>query len=603
MNYINEQMVPDSNPHEEEQLNESKIGISEQKREKQDSTYQETLPDQFATNNLTNQSDFPTRIAGKDRFEVAVKISSKWDKADTVVLVNYSTFKEALTVSPLAYKYNAPILFTHPDYLTEITKKEIKRLRAKEVIIIGEVKNISNNVVDELRKKEKLNVKRISGKDQIEIAENIAKEVGISNTIVVVNANNYFDILTIAPYASINGTPILLAYQNSMRASTKKLIMNSNVQNTIIVGGEQSISKEIEKFMPSPKRIFQKTYSASINEIASIMGNKLENFYVISRDSLVEGLTGASLAGKNNGVLLLSGKNSLSTTALRLLKKHNKPVTILGGTGAVSDNIISSIIDNTSSNRPILYFVPHEDDEILSFGVNIRNELSKGRDVHLVLMSSGDDSKSRDLINGIFDNESTSGEIKGQKYWCMWHQRYHNPGQENYMHGHLTRKKYGIRRKEEFNRGSRTLGVPTNNIHANPIPSNLMSREKIRGHIRSYIRKYPNAEIRTMSWFDGQSFHALIGETIRDMQRNGELKHYQVKYITSIYTDRFYPVKNPNETYKVVLNQNSDLTYLNNAIYEYTRFEPRFGYYAIGYHSVPTQFDSLKKSPYTKFHY
>lgn len=604
-NQLNQQVVTNTNPYEEEQLNESKVGVPEQEEKKKDFINQEPSPEQPPTNFLektplsNTEMNFPTRLAGKDEFEVAVNISGKWNRANSVILVNNATYKDVLTVTPLAFKLDAPILFTKAGSLPEITRNEINRLKAKEVIIIGGTNSIATNVADELRDKEKLSVKRISGKDQIQIAENIALEVGISNTVVITYVDNYADILTIAPYAASKGVPILLTYRNNMRESTKKLIMNNNVQNTIIFGGD--ISKEMEKVLPSPKRIYNRNYDAVVNEIISTAGNKFEHFYVVSKDSLVEGLPGAILAAKNDGMLLLTRKTSLPQAVVRLIKKYNKPMTILGGTTVLNDNVVSSIIDNTPSNRPILYFVPHEDDEILSFSVNIRNELTNGRDVHLILISSGDDSGARDIINGISDDEST--RIKGLKFWCTWHQHYHNPSLENYMHGHLTRKKFGIRRKEEFIRGSKALGVATDHIHANPIPSDVMSREKIQGRIRSYLKKYPNAEIRSMSWFDGQSFHALIGEILREMQRNGELKYYQVKYITSIYTDRFYPVKNPNETYKLVVKKNADLIYLNNAIYEYMRFEPRKGYYAIGYHSVPSQFDSLKKSPYTKFHY
>ena len=87
-------------------------------------------------------------IIGKDRIDTAVKISKDgWSSAETVILVNDSAIPDALTATPIAFAKNAPILLTGKAGLNKATAEEIKRLGAKEVIMIGGDAVLSAKVV------------------------------------------------------------------------------------------------------------------------------------------------------------------------------------------------------------------------------------------------------------------------------------------------------------------------------------------------------------------------------------------------------------------------------------------------------------------------
>ena len=78
------------------------------------------------------------QLVGSNRTDTAVKISKDgWNSAETVILVNDSAIPDALTATPLAFAKNAPILLTGKGGLTKATANEIKRLGAKNVILIG----------------------------------------------------------------------------------------------------------------------------------------------------------------------------------------------------------------------------------------------------------------------------------------------------------------------------------------------------------------------------------------------------------------------------------------------------------------------------------
>src|SRR5690606_2671706 len=92
------------------------------------------------------------RLAGDDRYRTAVAISQEgWKSADTVVLATGADFPDALAGGPLAYQQNAPILLTRPASLFEATEKEIVRLKAKKVIILGSTTAVSKAVEKKLK--------------------------------------------------------------------------------------------------------------------------------------------------------------------------------------------------------------------------------------------------------------------------------------------------------------------------------------------------------------------------------------------------------------------------------------------------------------------
>ncbi len=65
-------------------------------------------------------------------------------------------------------------------------------------------------------------------------------------TIVLVSGENYPDALAASGIAGIKDAPILLTEKDNIPKSVKKYIREKNIKNIIIVGGENSISSNIE---------------------------------------------------------------------------------------------------------------------------------------------------------------------------------------------------------------------------------------------------------------------------------------------------------------------------------------------------------------------
>ncbi|TCS83344.1 cell wall-binding repeat-containing protein [Tepidibacillus fermentans] len=292
------------------------------------------------------------RLAGKDRFETAVEVSKKgWSSADTVILAHYNGYADALTATPLAYKQNGPILLTETNRLTPVTKSEIQRLHAKNVIIVGGDGVVSPTVANEL-KNMNINVKRLGGKDRFDTALQIAQQLGTVDTSIIAYGRNFPDALTIGSYAAQNGYPILLVEKDTIPTKTAEALREKNIKKTIIVGGPGVISSNVYNKIPSPRRIYGNDRFGTAVAVVKNLNMSTAKMYIATGMNFADALTGAVLAAKENAPLLLTYKDKLPTETLNLIKeKKVTTFTILGGTGVVSNTLLSktslSILENS----------------------------------------------------------------------------------------------------------------------------------------------------------------------------------------------------------------------------------------------------------------
>ncbi|WP_270180343.1 alpha amylase N-terminal ig-like domain-containing protein [Alkalihalobacillus sp. CinArs1] len=285
----------------------------------------------------------PDRLFGKDRYSTAVEISKKgWDQADTVVLANGTDFADALAGGPYAYKLDAPILLTGKDRLTNVVKEEIKRLKAKKVIILGGKGAVSDYVAYELRG---LNVKvdRISGKDRFETAANISARMGAADQAVVVNGLDFPDALSAASYAAEHGNPILFTLKDKVPSATQKALDSMNT--SIVVGGSGVVGESVLSKLPEPKRVSGKDRFGTAAAVATEL-NPSQHVFIATGMDFADALAGSVLAAKQDAAMLLVQPNKLPQSTGQAIKDlEANEFTILGGTGAVSEEVVREMIE------------------------------------------------------------------------------------------------------------------------------------------------------------------------------------------------------------------------------------------------------------------
>ena len=200
------------------------------------------------TTSVVSAATTEEKLVGENRIDTAIKISKKgWSKADTVILVNDSAIPDALSATPFADEKDAPILLTSKKGLNQQTAEEIKRLGAKDAILIGGTAVLPISIEDELKS---LNVdsERISGETREETALEIAKRLDgikdISEIAVVNGTTGLADAVSVASAAAEKDMPILLANPKKGLDTSNKFINEENIKSSYIIGGLKQFRKK-----------------------------------------------------------------------------------------------------------------------------------------------------------------------------------------------------------------------------------------------------------------------------------------------------------------------------------------------------------------------
>jgi Leucine-rich repeat (LRR) protein/putative cell wall-binding protein len=296
-------------------------------------------------------------LIGATRYSTAVKVSQTgWTASNSVLLVNGNAIVDGLTATPLASAKNAPILLTTTDFLPPETLEEMKRLKAKEIVLIGGTGVISPKVENAL-KAQGFTVKRIGGSDRYATSLIIAKELDKLvdvETAFVAYGRGEPDALSIAAQAGLRMQPIILTDKNAVPAATMSWLRTEGLSTAYFIGGTIVIS-------PSIISEFQKITSQNLadNRISGMdrhetNGKVMMRFYqqgevptiLVAKSetkSLVDALAAGPLAAKLGAPVLLASAYNLSFYQLESLSGvYSKYVHQIGG--GVNENTVNQIV-------------------------------------------------------------------------------------------------------------------------------------------------------------------------------------------------------------------------------------------------------------------
>lgn len=310
-----------------------------------------------AVKDYLNQSNSPVisnpvisnvdRIVGNNRYETAVKVSQAgWPTANTVILARGDDYADALAGVPLAHQLNAPILLTQTNNIEPTIISEIKRLGAKQVILLGGPGAISDSVKKELER-HNLTAERIAGGNRYEtaalIAERMAREGAIFETAFIAVGTNFADALAASSYAAIKGQPILLTETNSLPQPTENAIKTLGIKNTVVCGGSGAVSESVFTKLPNSKRVSgNNRYLTALELAKEFMPECTNHVYVATGLNFPDAIAGGVLAAKHNsGVLLVQGNQTAPSQQMQdFITTHAiTDVTIFGGTTIVSGGL------------------------------------------------------------------------------------------------------------------------------------------------------------------------------------------------------------------------------------------------------------------------
>lgn len=221
----------------------------------------------------------------------------------------------------------------------------------------------------------------------------------------------------------------------------------------------------------------------------------------------------------------------------------------------------------------VIYYVPHQDDEILSFGVSIIHHIIEGHQVHLVFYTDGSSSKALNYFNG--------NEI------CPLHQEMHD--------FQFDEQKFSEVRNQEMIWSSQCLGVHPSHFHwCQDTKDGQFSVNSGIDLITRFEAKFPNAQHMALSYTDPHPDHANMGKALLKLLQQGKVQHGKF-YLKTLELDKFDGIEDPcKEEY---------LPFLHAAQQAYKVYKPEAGLYAIGNHSVASTFEIQYKNPRCKYHF
>ena len=204
------------------------------------------------------------RFDGVDRYDTARKIAIKIrEKGNTnaAELASGEDFPDALCMTPLAVKDQAPILLTKKDSIPKYTKQALAEWDIENIKIGGLEKAVSLEVEKQLKSGfeiEKNNkkdsnvydgakaVKRIGGEDRYETSAKLAKESYPESKLgVYATGEDFPDALIAGNYAGTKEAPVLLVKCDSLPEPIEKYTKESKIKKATIIGGVNAVSDKV----------------------------------------------------------------------------------------------------------------------------------------------------------------------------------------------------------------------------------------------------------------------------------------------------------------------------------------------------------------------
>lgn len=288
------------------------------------------------------------RLAGNNRYATSAKISQKYFKsADTVVLASGKNNADALVSASFANLKKAPILLTDTYSTDDSVVREIERLKAKNVIIVGGASSVGHSVETNMKSKG-YNVRRLSGATRYETSAMIAQEVKDatgSNKAILINGSKEADALTVSSLATKQDLPVIMAKSNGIDRSVKDKLDSWNLKEIYVVGGEGSLPNSVvDKAKASnKKRIAGRDRYQTAMKIAEESYPNADRYMIANAYNPIDALSAGAVTAKANMPILLVNKANIPQGVRTKLDKKAKGVILLGGENTITTNILNNI--------------------------------------------------------------------------------------------------------------------------------------------------------------------------------------------------------------------------------------------------------------------
>lgn len=305
--------------------------------------------------NMTNEYLPPVEVkSGINRYATAVELSkSSFNSADTIVISNGYAIPDGLAATPIASYYKGPLLLVETSSIPSATQNEIKRLGAKNAIIVGGTGVVTPAVESQLSNLGITKITRLGGLNRYETALQVAKYIDQNlydvENVVVANGYGEADSLSIAPVSGRDKMPIILVESNSIPSSVNSWLKSEDLNNAYLVGGTGVLTNNVLNQVNSMTKQDitgnrlggANRYETNAKVIERFYGNVLNKVYVTEGLELADALTSGPVAALNESPVVIAEAQLTSVQKEVLDRKTTNSIVQVGG--VVSKNVINSL--------------------------------------------------------------------------------------------------------------------------------------------------------------------------------------------------------------------------------------------------------------------
>ncbi len=194
----------------------------------------------------------PKRIAGANSSATSAQLAlegrGRWKESTAIIATNKS-FKDALSVAPIAYAKGYPILLAdNGQSLSDAVINALKTIGIKNAIIVGGMGAVNTNVENQLRNAGVAIKVRLAGTNGVKTSAAIATwgiQNGLSaNKMGVATSQNYPDALAGAALCGFNNSVLVLADDKAWENALFPKAYKSTIKTGYIFGGTSAVGEK-----------------------------------------------------------------------------------------------------------------------------------------------------------------------------------------------------------------------------------------------------------------------------------------------------------------------------------------------------------------------
>ena len=192
------------------------------------------------------------RLAGNTSSGTSAKLAlegkGKW-KENIAIIATNKTFKDALSVAPIAFAKKYPVLLAdNGKSLSKDVLNTLKSINIRKVIIVGGIFAVTTNVESQLKSAGIEIKERLAGQTAPETSARIAEwgiQNGLSvNKMGVATSKNYPDALAGAAFCGHNKSVLVLADDDTTMNTSFAEKFGCKINKGYVFGGEAAVGKK-----------------------------------------------------------------------------------------------------------------------------------------------------------------------------------------------------------------------------------------------------------------------------------------------------------------------------------------------------------------------